>query len=117
MDHGAYQRAAEVAERIGALSSEKKDVCYLPELLRLQSLAQENLGNSDKADELLQSAIEMARQMGANVFFLRAAEQQVLWGRGDGGAMRVLEEALLRINSTEPCPDIERVNGLWKSMA
>ena len=117
MDHGAYQRAAEVAERIGALSSEKKDVCYLPELLRLQSLAQENLGNSDKADELLQSAIEMARQMGANGFFLRAAEQQVLWGRGNGGAKRVLEEAMKRMDSTEPCPDVKRAQGLQKSMA
>ena len=119
MDQGAYQRAAEVAERIGALSSEKKDVCYLPELLRLQSLAQENLGNSDKAYELLQSAIEMAREMGANVFFLRAAEQQARWGRGDGGAMtrRVLEEAMTRMDSAEPCPDIERVNELLKSTA
>ena len=119
MDHGAYQRAADLAENIGVLSSEKKDVCYLPELLRLQSLGHEKLGNSDKADELLQSAIEMARQMGANVFFLRAAEQQARWGRGDGGTTvrRVLEEAMTRIDSAEPCPDIKRANKLRKSMA
>ena len=119
MDHGAYQRAADLAENIGVLSSEKKDVCYLPELLRLQSLGHEKLGNSDKADELLQSAIEMARQMGANVFFLRAAEQQARWGRGDGGttARRVLEEAMTGMDSAEPCPDIKRANKLQKSMA
>ncbi len=119
MDHGAYQRAAEVAETIGALSSEKKDVCYLPELLRLQSLAHEKLGNSDKADGLLQSAIEMAKQMGANVFFLRAAEQQVRMRKGDVSepVQRVLEDAMSRIDSAEPCPDIKRVHMLQKSMA
>jgi lysylphosphatidylglycerol synthetase-like protein (DUF2156 family) len=82
-------------------------------------LGHEKLGNSDKADELLQSAIEMARQMGANVFFLRAAEQQARWGRGDGGttARRVLEEAMTGMDSAEPCPDIKRANKLQKSMA
>jgi hypothetical protein len=103
---GAFQHAAEEAQRIVALSWEKKDFCYLPELLRLESLAFEHLGNSEKADELLQSAIEMARKMGANMFFLRAAEQQVSWQRADNATV-VLEEARARMNSAEKYSSIE----------
>jgi AAA+ ATPase superfamily predicted ATPase len=103
---GAFQHAAEVAQRIVSLSLEKKDFCYLPELLRLESLAFDHMDNSEKADELLQSAIEMARKMGANMFFQRAAEQQVSWQRADNATV-VLEEARARMNSAEKCSSIE----------
>jgi len=110
-DQGAYESIVDVTSNIGSISLEKKDVCYMPELMRLQSMAYQQLGNFDKADEILQSAIEMARKINANVFFLRAAAEQVLRQKEKGETMAksILEEAIARIDDSEPCPDLKRV--------
>ena len=107
-DHGDYDAVISLTSIIGSSSFKKNDICYMPELMRLQAMAYYQQGNQNKSDQVLTSAINMARNSHANVFFLSAAEELVAHSDAGGNkeAESLLEEATARLHCDDNSSEI-----------
>jgi tetratricopeptide (TPR) repeat protein len=73
---GMHPEAIAEARALHASSEQKQDLCYIPEILRLESLAHHSNGNLEEANRWIDEAIESAKTMGSVIFTERSLKQK-----------------------------------------
>ena len=99
---GAIDEADEIVDRALALARGRDEMFAVPVLMRLKGLIADRRGDTKSGEGYLAEAVEVARQLGARLYELRAAADlaRLILRRGDrAAARRSLEEICREIQN------------------